>query len=164
LSFEKTVDEHTPYDSILFNRLEYGGYDISYAPPWLHPEHLKLDYELLYFKVLSEGKDFLQIEVNRENGRTAWVDKNKGQLSYWPHFLLKVHSVSLSEHLKYNVYHRPFEYADKVKLDYTILRPIIIEDEWLKVELVDEGYTIVGSGWIKWRDQERILVQYSLLS
>ena len=48
---EKGILEHTPFYSITFKKAEYGGYDIATVPPCLIPDHLKLDYDLLYFKV-----------------------------------------------------------------------------------------------------------------
>lgn len=53
LNLEKPVSEHLPVDSLLFQQSDGHQYQITYAPPWLVPEHLKMDYEILHFKILS---------------------------------------------------------------------------------------------------------------
>ena len=53
LNLEKSILEHSPTDSITFKPSQYGGFDIATAPPYLVPQHLKLDYGILFFKVVS---------------------------------------------------------------------------------------------------------------
>jgi len=40
------------------------------------PEFLKLDYDILYFKVVSVAKEFVEVEVNKQNKQTAFAEKN----------------------------------------------------------------------------------------
>jgi hypothetical protein len=135
-----------------------------YAPPWFYPEHLKLDYDMLYLKVLTAGREFLEVEVNRETGQTAWVDRFKGNLVYWPDFLLNVHSVEFIDPANQKVMIKPLTHASEVLSDYTDMHPKLIKDEWLKVDLSDENLNKLSEGWIKWKENNRLLIIYSLLS
>lgn len=163
-NFEKSVREHMPTDSVVFRRLEQGGFDISYAPPWLVPEHLKLDYDMLYFSVLSVGRDFIEVNVNRFDGRTAYVNISAGRLAYWPEFLLSVNSVEFISSKEQTIRYKPLDHAGEVTTDYTFMRPVRIKNNWMMVYLLDSNFKKVDKGWIKWRENEKLLITYSLLS
>jgi len=160
----KSVQEHIPADSITFMQRENGGFDIATAPPWLVPDHLKLDYDILYFKVKSVSHDFLEVVVNTISNQTAFVDRYTGKLQYWPEFLLVVHSVEFPEPSKHKIYVKPLDYAGTVETPYSFMRPIKIESEWMYVELQNDEFTAIGKGWIKWLKNGKLLIRYSLLS
>lgn len=164
LTHRKSVQEHIPVDSITFKQREYGGFDIATAPSWLMPEHLKLDYDMLYFKVKSISHDFIEVVVNTRINQTAFVDRYAGKLQYWPEFLLGVHSVEFREPSAYKVYIKPLEHAETVTIPYSFMRPIKIQNEWLYVELQDNNYKTLGTGWIRWRKDDNLLIKYSLLN
>ena len=54
----------------MFKQIETG-YEISYAPPWFVPAHLKMDYEILYLRALTPANDFTEVMVNETNGQTT---------------------------------------------------------------------------------------------
>lgn len=160
----KSVQEHTPTDSITFKQREYGGFDIATAPPWLVPDHLKLDYDMLYFKVKSISHDFLEVVVNTTNNQTSFVDRYSGKLQYWPEFLLSIHSVEFHQPTNYKVYIKPLDDAGTVATPYSFMRPIKIQNEWMYVELIDDDFNNKGNGWIRWRKDDKLLITYNLLS
>ncbi|WP_411896182.1 hypothetical protein [Winogradskyella sp. A2] len=160
----KSLVEHMPTDSITFIQTEYGTYDIATAPPWLVPEHLKLDYGILYFKVKTIGHDFTEVIVNTINNQTAYVDRYGGKLLYWPEFLMGIHSVEFHDSSKHKVYVKPLDYATTVNTSHSFMRPIKIQNEWLYVALQNEDFKEVNRGWIRWRKDGKLLITYSLLS
>lgn len=160
----KSVQEHTPIDSITFKQHEYGGFDIATAPPWLVPDHLKLDYDMLYFKVKSISHDFIEVVVNTTNNQTSFVDRYAGKLQYWPEFLLGIHSVEFLQPTNYKVYVKPLDYAGTVATPYSFMRPIKIQNEWMYVELQGDDFKEVGKGWIRWTKDGNLLITYNLLS
>ena len=161
---EKSLRNLTPIDSITFKKSEYGGYDIATAPPWLVPDHLKLDYDLLYFNVQSVTQEFVEVTVNTTNQQTAYVSRYAGKMNYWPDFLLNVHSVEFPDPDKKNIYEKPLMYAGKISTPYSFMKPLRITNEWMYVELLDNSYQPLGNGWIKWTKEGKLLVRYSLLS
>ncbi|MGB1309404.1 MAG: hypothetical protein ACPG6B_10870 [Oceanihabitans sp.] len=72
INLEKELLEHTPQDSIVFTRDTYNNINTSYAPPWLFPEHLKLDYDIFIFKVLGVSSNFVKVEANKTNHQIFW--------------------------------------------------------------------------------------------
>jgi hypothetical protein len=163
-NFQKPVSDHTPFDSISFQLSDGNRYDISYAPPWLVPKHLKLDYEILHFTIQSVNRDFIEVVVNETNQRTAYVDRHAGKLTYWPDFLLQVHSVEFLHSNTQTVRVKPLHHAGTVPIDFQFMSPVRIQGDWMEVKLQDGGFQNVGEGWIEWRNESGLLISYSLLS
>ncbi|MFD2824211.1 hypothetical protein ACFS5M_11070 [Lacinutrix iliipiscaria] len=163
-NFEKSIQEHTPTDSITFKKSQYGDIVIQTAPPWLVPKHLKLDYGILLFKAQSITQDFIEVTVNETNQQTAFVSKYSGHLQYWPEFLLHVHSVEFPNPEHETIYVKPLDHAGTVTTTYSFMKPLRIKKDWMFVELQDDSFNSVGKGWIKWQDTNGLLVRYSLLS
>ncbi len=165
INFEKSILEHAPIDSITFKPAEYGGVEIATAPPWLMPEHLKLDYNILYFKVQTMSQDFLEVTVNRTSEQTSYVDRRAGQLLYWPQFFMSVHSVEFLNSENQSIYARPFDNSGELSVvSYSFMQPLKIKQEWMFVSLITDTYEEVAQGWIRWTRNGELLITYSLLS
>ena len=59
---------------------------------------------------------------------------------------------------------KPLTHASPVMTEFSFLVPIRVADQWAEVRLVDDDLRMLGKGWIRWRDDGKILVSYSLLS
>lgn len=164
VNLEKSQMDHIPYDSISFKRIENEGIDIASAPSWFAPQHLKLDYGILYFKAISVTEDFVEIETNSFTNKTAYVLKSSGELIYWPEFLLRINSVESINSETHKVYAKPLDYAGEVAISYSFMKPIKIQQNWMHVHLLDDNIEKVGQGWIKWKENGDLLIKYSLLS
>lgn len=163
-NFKKSVSEHLPTDSLMVKRTEIGGYTISQAPPWLMPLHLKMDYEIFYFKVTTVSEEFLKVEGNKSNGYSAYVSRWDGDLIFWPDFLLKVNSIEFLDPSDKIVRIKPLIHASSVTIDFDFMKPILITESWAKVALLDTNYAKKGEGWIQWKKEGQLLISYSLLS
>ena len=163
-NLEKSVQEHLPTDSIVFKKSEHSRFDISYTPPWLVPVHLKLDYDLLYFKIQSVSREFVEVIVNSYDNRISYLDRYSGEILYWPEFLLSIHSVEFITGKEQTIRVKPLDYAGEEITPYQFMRPVVIKDNWMLVELQDGNFKKVGKGWIRWRNNEQLLITYSLLS
>ncbi len=164
LHLDKSIIEHSPTDSITFKNTEYGQMDIATAPPYLVPEHLKLDYGILYFKAISVTGEYVEIEVNKHSNQTAFVSKFSGELRYWPEFLLSINSVEFLNPKTQNIYVKPLNHAGIVNQAYSFMRPVKIQQDWMYVYLLSDDFESVGKGWIKWNENGKLLINYSLLS
>ncbi len=80
-------------DSIVCYKNSVGQLDIQEAPPWLYPSHLKLDYEILLFKIITNYGAYVENEVNKQNSASFCVPSDQGKIIYWPEFLLNVYSI-----------------------------------------------------------------------
>ncbi len=164
-NLEKGVSEHMPSDSLVFSQADHHQYSISYAPPWFYPEHLKMDYEILYLKILSLGRDWIQVEVNKQTKLSTWVAASDVQILLWPEFLLTVFDVENLDPINNPLRVKPLLHASTfVGINYSFLSPTMIKESWLKVNLLDEDYNKVGEAWLRWHEEKKLLVSYSLLS
>lgn len=163
-NFEKSIMEHIPYDSITFKRNKYNSLEIATAPPWLVPDHLKLDYDMLYFKIESVTEEFAEVIVNTTNGQTSYVHKPSGKIIYWPEFLLNVNSVEFYPNSKEKVRARPFKASGEINTPHQFMKPIKIQGEWAEVLLLNSDFKKVGKGWIQWERENKLLINYNLLS
>ena len=163
-NLKKSILDHPPVDSIGFKKLETGGIDISYAPPWLKPEILKLDYDILYFKSESLSTDFAEVIVNKDINKTMFVARNNGTITFWPDFLLQVNSIEFIVPNEQKVRVKPLSYAGEVKIPFEFMKPLLVRDEWLLVELLNNNYEYAGRGWVQWKRDNQLLILYSLLS
>lgn len=150
--FQKAVNEYTPTDSIVFEQTEHHNINISYAPQWFFPEHLKLDYEILHLKVLAINRDWLQVELNKETGYSAWLPRNNVTLKLWPEFLLGVFSIEKLDNEDSPLRIKPLKHASEIiTKNYEILSPVMIKANWIMVNLLDKDFNIIGEGWIEWQ-------------
>ncbi len=164
-NLEKPVSDHSPTDSLVFMQTEHNQIDISYAPPWFYPEHQKLDYDILYLKILTMNRDWVHVELNKQTGQSAWLPRNNVTLKLWPEFLLTVFSIEILDNEENPLRVKPLKHASKIMIDkYEILTPVIIKANWLLVNLIDKDFNIIGEGWIEWQSEGKLIISYSLLS
>lgn len=161
-NLDKAVDEHMPMDSVVFKRTERE-FEISYAPAWYYPQHMKLDYDVLLHKVITVGRDWIELEVNQSTQQTAWVDASRVDISFWPQFLLSINSVKPLETMN-PVRIKALDHASEVAVDYSMLTPIMVKGEWIKVALVNDNYERIAEGWIRWAKDGKWQISYSLFS
>ena len=162
-NFEKSLNDHYPTDSIVFTKRESGGFDIVQAPPWLLPAHLKLDYDILYFKIRALGTEFAEVIVNSTTHSTSYINVQQGKTILWPEFLLSVSTVEFIPNSNQEIKIKPLAQASSIERDFSFMKPVLIREEWMEVQLMDDDFSLVGYGWIRWRESERLLVTYNLL-
>ncbi len=152
-----------PVDSLVIAAAKHGP-DISSAPPWFVPVHLKLDYGILLIRAISAGRNFIEVRVNEYTGQTAYLDRAQTGLQYWPEFLLNINSVEQMNRQDNPVRIKPLSHASAVNGDYEFLRPINIRQQWMQVELLNGSFQKTGQGWIQWKKDGQLIITYSLLS
>jgi hypothetical protein len=150
-------------DSLVFAKGEHF-VDITSAPPWFVPAHLKLDYGLLLLKVITLSRNWMEVEVNSIDGTTRWVDRNELTFVTWPEFISTVNTVEIIDTETNPVRLKPLDHAAILAEGANaLLVPLAVRGDWLMVSTDGLADRIVPTGWIRWRDGERLLVRYNLL-
>lgn len=158
------IDLNIPIDSVVFTEEHYN-IGIKTAPPWFVPETMKLDYQILFLKAISLRSQWIQVVVNKMNGQLAWVDRASVEYVSWEDFFLSVHSVESIDPILNPIRTKANAQSSKVNFDQdVILSPYEVKNEWLKVKVYSEDYNELGSGWLRWKKDGQIVVNYSLLS
>lgn len=162
--FDVMADQIKPIDSVTFKNGKYY-VDIATAPPWLVPEQLKLDYQILNFRVVTYSPNWIELIVNNLNGKTAWVDRHALGYKEWSSFLTEVVAVEIVDVNKNPIRSKPQDNASILaQVPGAQLRPIAVKGDWLMVSTVGLADRIVPTGWIRWKKDEVLLIKYYLLS
>lgn len=150
-------------DSVVFSG-EVSGPEIVSAPPWLVPERLVADYQLMLFVVVSVKSNYLEVIVNAKTQKTLFVDRTAGRFVYWPDFLLGVVALQPIDRAQNPVRLKPLYNSSVVMTEYDHLKALLVRDEWVYVALRDVHRSALDHGWIRWRSDGLLLVRYDLLS
>lgn len=153
-----------PSDSVTFKKL---GYNIvmDHYPQWFAPIMEKLDYNIFYISVKKFGNSYVEVIANEETNKTVYVERDTGDFVSWEEFLLSMHSVELiSEGQK--VFDNPMiKSGGKVYGTGTFFKPKFIQGNWMQVEILGKDFKTTGqTGWIRWREHNKLLIRYNLLS
>lgn len=158
------LDHAATKDSLTFEKGNFYT-DIGTAPPWFVPELIKLDYDIFLLRATTISRNWIEVIVNRQTGRTAWVDRNAVDYISWPEFLLQVFSVELILPGKNPLRLKPLENAAIVAdPGRNSVHPIAVKGEWMKVSIEGSPGSIPKSGWIRWKRGTQMLIGWSLLS
>ncbi len=162
--------QHAPADSVVF---ESGVHhiEINYAPAWLDTDIVSLNNDQLFFRVVSESQNWVEVIVNgsdplpRTFSRTMWMNREAVQLVPWPEFFLDVHSVEPINATTNPLRSGPGdETADLGSSEGQIYRVVSVRSNWMLVESTDFRESGTPRGWIRWNDGVRLLVRFNLLS
>ncbi len=158
----------TPLDSLTIREgLHY--VELATAPPWLDPEAVQLNVDLLTFRVVALQRHWVEVMVHTRDVRwppkTMWLDREAVAFRPWEVFLLDVSSVETTE----SVSLRSGPSYDTAVGGSTEagqpVRVIEVRSEWIRVEDAEANETNPGpSGWLRWHDGGALLVAYSILS
>jgi len=99
-----------------------------------------MDYDFLYFKIISVTEDFIEVTVNKTNGQTSFVDRCAGQVIYWPEFLMSMHSVEFFPNSTEKICVRSFEASGEVNTPHQFMRVVQIKGDWMQVLLLDDNF------------------------
>lgn len=160
----KSASQHFPQDSLSLGRDQYGDFALVSAPPWLWPEKMNQPFGIFYFKVTAVGREFITVEGNSKTGQTAILNKEQGQLLYWPEFLLSISTINFLEKAKQTIKIKPLDHAGEVNQEYAFLKPILVQDQWMQVELTDQNFKTLTKGWIRWQQNGKLLISYSYVN
>ena len=103
---------------------------------------------------------------NKTNGQTAWIAKSQADYQDWPSFLLTVHALQPQDWENNPLRTKPLRHAPPL-LEFNqdhILQPLKIKDYWIEVNILDQQYQVLRTGWIRWRSESELLITYDLLS
>ncbi|MEQ8362829.1 MAG: hypothetical protein RH948_08165 [Cyclobacteriaceae bacterium] len=162
--FDAAPYQFKPTDSITFIKGKYN-IEIATAPPWLAPEHIKLDYGIFTFRVVTYSQNWLEVIVNNTNGLTRWIDRQAVGYKEWCTYLTEIVAVEIIDVEKNPIRIKPQDNASILaQVPGAQLRPIAVKGDWLLVSTVGLADRIVPTGWIRWKKDGILLVMYSILS
>lgn len=158
----------TPLDSLTVREGPHH-IELATAPPWLDPETVKLDYDLLSFRVVALQRHWVEVVVHARDvrwpPRTMWLDRDAVHFAPWAAFWLEIHSIETPETAPIlaspSASGEPIAWTEAGRP----LQVLEVRHAWVRVALADATEAEAGPlGWVRWHDDERLLVTYSILS
>ncbi len=129
---------------------------------WLQPESLWLDYYQFTFRVKTKSTDCFEVYVS--DNKTMWIKKmDFTEYSTWEEYLQNMFSVERIEKNTQNIYSRPYTKSEIIKSDskddcFSVIR---MQNDWIEIETgehCENGKKV--KGWIKWRNNGKLLINY----
>lgn len=157
----------SPLDSLTFSSGLHH-HEVAHAPPWFAPDEFKLDYDLLFLRAVSLRRYWVEVVVHTQAVRwppqTLWLDREAVTFRSWPEFLLEVYSVEPVDLRANPLRSAPQDNAEVTASNQDDYRVIAVQGDWLFVEGADGREVGNPRGWLRWRQADRLLVRYNLLS
>lgn len=155
--------EYPPAGTVRF-RAALPSVEIAEAPPWLVPEHLKMDYEIFLLRVITLTPQWVEVIGNTTTGDTWWLDRSEIRFSSWPEFLMGVHSVEAAAPESNPVRARPLDASPVLSSARAAVRPLAVQGDWVKVDTSELADRMPPDGWMRWRRGDRLLITFNPLS
>ncbi|MEO8648323.1 MAG: hypothetical protein ABI539_04075 [Acidobacteriota bacterium] len=147
--------EFTYYYDDSDGKFEYE--NANFEPFAFHP-----DYFVLALKCVGEDKGRYEVIVNEDTGLKKFVKKDDPTLKFqtWDEHITKAFAVS------FNREENPLREMPEGKIKVVELpkeatfHPVKVQGEWLKVNWeVAKHVDHAGFGWIKWKENQKLLIE-----
>ncbi len=136
---------------------------------WLKPEVLWLDYSSFVFRCLKVKDNWLKIMVNNENGETLWLKKSELTIVQdWENYLKEMFGVERLADQQQKIRSLPIDNSEEIIYQGNDCFQVkSMKGDWIEIftaDYCDESYTNsktkIKSGWIKWRQGNKLLIDY----
>lgn len=139
------------------NKFDYPNND--FKPLAFHPDNF-----LLMLKVTDRSIDRYEVIVNEKSHLKKYIKKDQDFLLFqsWKEHILSLSSVDFNETTN-PILEKPFKNAGRIYYDNDELyRPNQIKGEWLQLKWGSERDWKYG--WIRWKDNEKLLIELYYLT
>jgi hypothetical protein len=157
---------------IIKNQSEEYSIENQDSNDWFKPEQLFFEYDIFLVRVDTVAGNWYKIQVNAATGATLWTRADAAKKFIpWKTFLLKeISSVDKGDY-NLDIKAAPSDKATNIKKIETIdcFQVLEIKGDWMKIKTnkemeCSESKKPVSSGWIRWRQNNRLTINYSLTS
>lgn len=144
-------------------------FDLDFHKTWLNPEIIWLDYAQFVFRCTSVSDNWLQVIINNETGEQLWIKRSESiEFETWESFLKGMFMITRLETNSQAIRVLPSGNAEEII--YTsndCFQVKSMKGDWIEIfnsENCDDDEVNskekISSGWIKWRDQNNLLIIY----
>ncbi|WP_426485653.1 hypothetical protein [Flavobacterium sp. 2] len=171
LPFYSSMNDKEPIKTIrFFNDKSINSWnikDLKNEQKWLKPEVLWIDYNFFVFRCEKQENEWFKIIVNNESGKSLWIKKNKiTEFKNWEKYLqdmFRIERVSKTD----KIYKSPNKNAATIKYSgEDCFQVKSTKGDWIEIftSECDESKNEIKSGWIKWKEGNRLLIEYFPIS
>jgi len=130
---------------------------------------LWLDYSSFVFICKTLTNDWFEVIVNNENGESLWLKKSElAKFSSWETYLLEMFGVARLSDESQKIRQQPNDSSEEIKYSgQDCFQVKSMNGDWIEIftaDYCDESYTDsktkIESGWIKWRQGNKLIIEY----
>jgi hypothetical protein len=169
------VDSYkTPTDKTYSKRLEFFDdksinatnlKNLNEEKNWLKPQSLWIDYYEFHLRCKSSNNGWLEVIVNNENGQTYWLER-RGNIKFftWEEYLKEMFAVGRMPGEAQKIRESPVDNAGEIKYEgIDCFKVRSLRGDWIEIFTSDycgaDSKMKIKSGWIKWRNGDRIIIE-----
>ncbi len=172
LHFYTTPNDKEPIETIqFFNDQTINSWNIQdlELKEWLSPERLMLEDSQFVFRCITVQDNWLKVIVNTENGESLWLKKSDlTKFVNWGDYLVEMFSVARLPDQNQKIRSLPTDISEEINYQgQDCFQVKSMKGDWIEIftaEYCDESYTNsttkLKSGWIKWREGNKLLIEY----
>jgi hypothetical protein len=138
--------------------------DLENEKTWLKPELLWLDYSQFNFRCKSTTTDWLELIVNNEDGTTLWIKRTKAaKYLTWEEYLKGMFGIDRRADYKQKIRKQPNDTAKEIEYEGRDCFEVkSLKGDWIEINSTDhcDGSIKIDSGWIKWKQGDKLLIKY----
>lgn len=157
---------------IIKNQSEEYSIENQDSNAWFKPEQLFFEYDIFLMRVDTLAGNWYKIQVNSATGATLWTKADTAKkFINWKTFLLNEISAVDKGDYNLDIKTTPSDKAPTIKKIETTdcFQVLEIKGDWMKIKTnkemeCSESKKQVTSGWIRWRQNNRLTINYSLTS
>ncbi len=143
--------------------------DLDKQKEWLKPEVLWLDYNTFTFRCINQTDKWFEIIVNNETRTTYWLKRTDWtKFDDWEEYLKDMFGVERRSSFPQQIRTEPIYNSSEIHYQGTdcfVVRTM--KGDWIEIttpEHCDENFTDsktpIKSGWIKWRQGDKLIINY----
>jgi len=140
---------------------------------WLKPEVLEIDNSSLILRCVETNDQWLKVIVNNQSNSTLWIKRSKlTKFMNWESYLKKMFGVARLPELRQKIRTLPNDNSKEIL--YTgqdCYQVKSMKGDWIEIftsDYCDESYTEsktkIKSGWIRWKNGSKLLIEYFITS
>jgi hypothetical protein len=145
--------------------------DLAEQSEWLNPESLVPESYSFILRCVSETNDWFEIIVNDDTGLTMWLRKSDSCIFMtWETYLQGMYGIERLPDLYQKIKVSPNKNSKEIK--YTgqdCFQVNSMDGEWIEIFTAPycdeddlENNPRIESGWIRWREGNKLLIDYTL--
>ena len=140
---------------------------------WFKPEQLFLEYDIFMMRVEAVSGKWIQVYTDNEEGITMWIRADPNlQFIPWQKFLLKeISAIDKHPSFSLDIKASPADKSKTIrKIETTDCFEVLeIKGAWMHIKTnlrseCNDSKKIIKSGWIKWKQDGKLTINYSLMA
>lgn len=152
-----------PEDSLVF-KWDGKSHLIAHQPAELSPDALYPSYEICLQRALIIRDSAIGVLKSGRPDQVWWLHHEAVSFLPWDQFWPGVAAVFPRDLEANPIVVSPNDSPDNI-IDVhreDILRPVEIKESWMQVDIFNSEFDQTGTGWLKWRNEDELLISYDL--